>query len=56
MCKKAGVMVRTIKKLRGKFNPTINKRKHPNLQWVILPSGKRVKACTRCIKSVGKKK
>jgi len=27
-----------------------------NLQWLRLPSGSRVKACTQCIKSVGKGK
>jgi ribosomal protein L28 len=48
-------------KLRGKFNPTIKRRKYPNLQWVRLPagkaglaSGKRVKACTKCIKAMAK--
>jgi len=43
-------------KLRGKYNPTIKKRKYPNLQWVRLPSGKRVKACTKCIKALGKRR
>jgi ribosomal protein L28 len=57
ICEKRGKMVWTIKKLRGKYNPTINKRKHPNLQWVLLPgSKKRVKACARCIKNLGKGK
>ena len=37
-------------------NPTIKKKKRPNLQWTRLPSGKRVKACTKCIKALGKKK
>ena len=27
-----------------------------NLQWLTLPNGKRVKACTKCIKSVGRGK
>jgi hypothetical protein len=44
-----------IKKLRGKYNPTIKKKKRPNLQWVKLPSGERVKACTKCIKALVKK-
>ena len=55
-------------KLRGKYNPTIKKRKYPNLQWVRLASGvkprgdhaplrgKRVKACAKCIKAMGKRK
>jgi len=62
-------MVWKLVKLRGKFNPTINKRKHANLQLVTLParigyakgvaggaSGKRVKACAKCIKAMGKNK
>ncbi|OGZ31970.1 MAG: hypothetical protein A3I88_00555 [Candidatus Portnoybacteria bacterium RIFCSPLOWO2_12_FULL_39_9] len=54
------------RKLRGKYNPTGKKRKYPNLQWVYLSSeavakwgaasGKRVKACTKCIKAMGKTK
>jgi len=37
-----------------KFNPTGNKRKYPNLQWVALPKsqgGGRTKICTRCMKA-----
>ena len=56
ICGKKGVMVWRLKKLRGKYNPTIKKRKHPNLQWVTLTSGKRVKACAKCIKTMGKRK
>ncbi|KKS10469.1 MAG: hypothetical protein UU66_C0045G0003 [Parcubacteria group bacterium GW2011_GWB1_41_5] len=33
-----------------KFNPTGKKRKYPNLQWAKLPSGKRIKICTACLK------
>ncbi|MFH1036555.1 MAG: hypothetical protein V1756_00595 [Patescibacteria group bacterium] len=43
-------------KLRGKYNPTVKKKKRPNLQWTRLPSGKRALACTKCIKAMGKKK
>jgi len=56
ICEKRGIMVGKRIKLRGKYNPTIKKRKHPNLQWVLLPSGKRVLACTKCIKAMGKQK
>ena len=35
---------------------TVKKRKYPNLQWVRLSSGKRVKACTKCIKTLSKRK
>ncbi|PIS17485.1 MAG: 50S ribosomal protein L28 [Candidatus Nealsonbacteria bacterium CG09_land_8_20_14_0_10_42_14] len=56
ICGKKGKMVWKLKKLRGKYNPTIKKRKQPNLQWATLSSGKRVKACTKCIKTLGKRK
>jgi hypothetical protein len=53
------------RKLRGKYNPTIKKRKKPNLQWVLIPkgikkepfkkfAGKRILACTKCIKTLAK--
>jgi ribosomal protein L28 len=45
-----------LRKLRGKYNPTKKKRQYPNLQWVRLASGKRVLACAKCIKAMGKKK
>ena len=56
ICGKRGRMVGRLKKLRGKYNPTIKKRKYPNLQWVTLASGQRVKACTKCIKAMGKRR
>lgn len=34
-----------------KFNPTGKTRKYPNLQWAGLPSGRRIRLCTRCIKA-----
>ena len=43
-------------KLRGKYNPTEKKRKYPNLQWAKLASGRRAKACVRCIKTQTKSK
>jgi ribosomal protein L28 len=43
-------------KLRGKYNPVAKKRKYPNLQWVLLPSGRRVEACAKCIKTLSKPK
>ena len=39
ICGKGSVMAVTLVKLRGKYNPTAKVRKHPNLQWVRLPSG-----------------
>jgi len=67
ICGKTGKFVGKIRKLRGKYNPTIKKRKYPNLQWVRIPfgikkqafkkfAGKRVLACTKCIKTLGKLK
>lgn len=32
------------------------RRLQPNLQWTRLPNGKRVKACTKCIKSASRGK
>jgi len=50
ICGKKSAMGVILVKLRGKYNPTAKVRKYPNLQWVRLPSGKRVSACTKCIK------
>ena len=54
ICGKTSVIVKKRKKLRGKYNPTVKVRKFPNIQWVKLPSGIRVKACAKCIKAMGK--
>lgn len=54
------------KKLMSRYNPTPKKRKRPNLQKVLVPSdttrknfkefaGKKITACTKCIKTLGKK-
>mgnify|MGYP001571484678 CR=1 FL=1 len=56
ICDKKSVMVTVRKKLRSKYNHTTKKRKYPNLQWVKLVNGKRVKACAKCIKKLGSKK
>ncbi|MBI4359311.1 MAG: 50S ribosomal protein L28 [Candidatus Nealsonbacteria bacterium] len=56
VCGKTSTLVWHRKKLRGKYNPTIKRRKYPNLQWVRLPDGKRVRACAKCIKAIGKGK
>jgi ribosomal protein L28 len=55
VCGKSYMMTWKLVKLRGKYNPTIKKKKKPNLQWTKLASGKRIKACTKCIKAQGKK-
>jgi ribosomal protein L28 len=65
ICKKGSVMVWNRKKLRGRYNPTTKTRKYPNLQWLKVPDnidkpaykqfrGKRVLACAKCIKAMGK--
>lgn len=71
ICGKKTQMVWKLRKLRGKYNPTAKSRKYPNLQWVTLPAGtkikqgekttilkteKKVKACTQCIKTLSKGK
>ena len=56
ICGKKSILARQYKKLISKYNPTPKKRKYPNLQWVRLPNGKRVRACTRCIKTLSKTK
>ncbi|MDO8436182.1 MAG: L28 family ribosomal protein [bacterium] len=62
ICGKTSMMVWKLKKLRGKYNPTVKTRKYPNLQWVRLTSnlpagkaGQRIKACTKCIKAMAKR-
>jgi len=56
VCGKKPMVAVMRKKLRGQYNPTGKKRKYPNLQWVRLESGKRIKACAKCIKTMGKTK
>jgi len=56
ICGKKTLMVWKRVKLRGRYNPTSKTRKKPNLQWVKLASGKKAKACTKCIKALAKKK
>jgi len=54
ICGKGSILVWRRIKLRGKYNPTVKRRQHPNLQWLKLPSGKRVLACAKCIKRFSK--
>ncbi len=67
ICGKKSIMVwRRIKLRADKYNPTIKRRQYPNLQWLKIPLsiqkpaykkfvGKRILACTKCIKTLGKK-
>ncbi|MBI2594744.1 MAG: 50S ribosomal protein L28 [Candidatus Colwellbacteria bacterium] len=50
ICGKRSMMVGHRVKLRGHYNPTGKKRKYPNLQKTITPEGKKILACTSCIK------
>ncbi len=50
VCKKVSRMGGVRKLLRGHYNPTTKRKRHPNLQWYALPSGKRLKICTSCLK------
>lgn len=54
VCGKGSILVGKRKLLRGNYNPTSTSRKFPNLQWLNLPSGKKVKACAKCIRSKAK--
>ncbi|RLC39759.1 MAG: 50S ribosomal protein L28 [Candidatus Nealsonbacteria bacterium] len=67
ICGKGSRVFGKRKKLRGKYNPTVKRRKYPNLQWVFIPKdikkekfkpfrNQRVLACTKCIKALGKRK
>jgi len=67
ICGKKSQLKRKLNKLRGKYNPSPKKRKYPNLQWVKIPidvkkqafkkfAGKRIRVCTKCIKTLSKRK
>jgi len=67
ICGKYGRLAGRLKKLRGKYNPTGKRKQYPNLQWLRVPqgikkesykkfAGKRILACTKCIKALGKRK
>ncbi|MDP3953323.1 MAG: L28 family ribosomal protein [bacterium] len=54
ICGKGPKMAGKRNKLRGHYNPTPQKAKYPNLQKSTTPEGKRVLACTTCIKTIAK--
>ncbi len=65
ICEKKSVMSSQRKKLMSQYNPTPKKRKYPNLQVLKVPldvkrpaykkyAGKRITACTKCIKTLNK--
>ena len=56
ICKRKYIWVWRRRKLRGKYNPTVKRKQKLNLQPFKLPSGKRIMACTKCIKTLSKQK
>ncbi len=54
ICGKGSRKAGRYNKVRGQYNPSKRKKQKPNLQKVRLPSGKKVLACTKCIKSLSK--
>ncbi|MDP2629568.1 MAG: hypothetical protein Q8P45_02600 [Candidatus Harrisonbacteria bacterium] len=54
ICGKGSRMVGARKLLRGHYNPVNWSRKHPNLQKALTPEGKKVFACTTCIRTFSK--
>jgi len=67
ICGKKRKISGRLQKLRGKYNPTGKRKQKPNLQWVTIPlsikkepfrkfAGKRILACTKCIKTLAKLK
>ena len=56
ICNKKATIIIPHKKLRGNYNPKKKKKRYPNLQWVRMEDNTRVKACTKCIKTMNKNK
>jgi ribosomal protein L28 len=57
LCAKKPAMAGRLVKLRAtKFNPSVKRKQKPNLQWLTLESGDKVKACTKCIKTMARTK
>ncbi len=67
VCQKRSRIFTNRNKLRGKYNPSTKRRRKPNLQWARISidekreafkdfKGKRVKICTKCIKTLSKAK
>ncbi|MFQ5752092.1 MAG: bL28 family ribosomal protein [bacterium] len=63
LCGKGSKIVGSRRLLRGHYNPVNKSRKYPNLQWARLRrglggqarvGGRRVKVCTKCLKSLHK--
>jgi ribosomal protein L28 len=52
LCGKGRMKVTRRVKTRSKFNPTKSYFQYPNLQWLKLKDGKRIKVCTKCRKKI----
>jgi len=56
ICEKSHKYSITRKKVRSKYNPVGRHKTQANLQWVKMPDGERIKACTSCIRTLAKPK
>lgn len=56
ICGKGSIMRGKRKLLRGHYNPTGKTRKYPNLQSARTAEGKRVMACTNCVRTMRRAK
>jgi ribosomal protein L28 len=65
ICQKKSELAGNYAKTRGQYNPTGKRRRKANLQRVFIPediqkkaykefAGKKVTACTKCIKAISK--
>ena len=54
ICGKKYVVATRRVKTRSAYNPTVRHRQKPNLQWYTLPTGKRIKVCSKCLKRLAK--
>jgi len=65
ICEKKSELAGNYVKTRGQYNPTGKRRRKPNLQKTFVPeslnkkkfkdfAGKKVLACTKCIKTISK--
>lgn len=64
VCEKKTTVSRQRNKLMSKYNPTPKQKKYPNIQSIFITEGvpksfkqfigKRIKACTKCIKTLSK--
>ena len=51
ICQKSYITTWRRKKLRSRYNPTVRKKKKPNLQKKTI-QGKKIWICTECLKKL----